>query len=342
MKCYSEPGLFSSAMKNISKKNFLVNAFEKCSSAVVGAGLFLVLALNTPNAAIASGTIQMGKAFATPEDAVLALTAAVNSQDGDELRDLFGSAYEDLQNPDHVQATNELEAFAAALNATNRVVYESATNYELDVGADVFPFPIPIVKSGQGYWFFDTEAGKEEILNRRIGRNELDVLQAMRAYVDAQREYASKDRRGDGVLEYAQRIASSPGKKDGLYWSPDLDGDISPLGPLVADAQTEGYHVQIRGQQATRAPFHGYYFKILTRQGASDPGGRYDYIINGHMIGGFALVAWPAEYGNSGVMTFVVNQRGKVFQRDLGPSTSEATSAMTEYDPSRGWSLSHE
>jgi hypothetical protein len=342
MKSYSRPGLFSSVMKNISKKNFLVNAFETCSPIVISAGLFLTLALNIPNAAIADSTTQMGKAFATPEDAVLALTAAVNSQAGNELGDLFGPAYEDLKNPDRVQATNELEAFAAALNATNRVVYESATHYELDVGPDAFPFPIPIVKSAEGYWFFDAEAGKEEILNRRIGRNELDVLQAMRAYVDAQRDYASKDHAGDGVLEYAQRIASSLGKKDGLYWSPDLDGELSPLGPLVADAQTEGYDVQARGQQATRAPFHGYYFKILTRQGSNDPGGRYDYIINGHMIGGFALIAWPAEYGNSGIMTFIVNQRGKVYQRDLGPNTSASAPAMTEYDPGRGWSLSHE
>lgn len=324
---------------NISKKNFLVSAFKGRSPAVACAGLFLTLIFNMPNGANA---VEMGKAFATPEDAVLALTAAVNSQDGNELRDLFGPAAEELQNPDRVQATNELEAFAAALNATNRVVYESATNYELDVGPDAFPFPIPIVKSQEGYWFFDAEAGKEEILNRRIGRNELDVLKGMRAYVDAQREYASKDHTGDGVLEYAQRIASSPGKKDGLYWSPDIDGEISPLGPLVADAQTEGYNVEAKGQPATRAPFHGYYFKILTRQGMSDPGGQYDYIINGHMIGGFALVAWPAEYGNSGIMTFVVNQRGKVYQRDLGADTSQLASSMVEYDPSQGWSLSHE
>jgi hypothetical protein len=330
MKFYSGHEWFSYPMKNIY------------SPIMLGAGIFLAMLLNLSSVVTAANTVQMGKAFATPEDAVLALTAVVNSQDVDELRALFGPAYEDLQNPDHVQATNELAAFAAALNVTNRVVYESATHYELDVGADGFPFPIPIVKSTEGYWFFDTEAGKEEILNRRIGRNELDVLQAMRAYVDAQREYASKDRTGDGVLEYAQRIASSPGKKDGLYWSPDIDGDLSPLGPLVADAQTEGYDVQARGQQVTRAPFHGYYFKILTRQGSNDPGGRYDYIINGHMIGGFAMVAWPAEYGNSGIMTFIVNQRGKVYQRDLGPNTSTAAAAMSEYDPGRGWSLSHE
>jgi hypothetical protein len=269
------------------------------------------------------------------------LVAAVNSQDSGELRALFGPEIEDLRNPDRVQATNELETFADALNATNRVVYESPTNYELDVGADGFPFPIPIVKSKEGYWFFDAEAGKQEILNRRIGQNELDVLKGMRAYVDAQREYATKDHTGDGVLEYAQRIASSPGKKDGLYWSPDIDGEISPLGPLVADAQGEGYNVETRGQQTTRAPFHGYYFRILTRQEASAPGGRYDYIINGHMIGGFAMVAWPAEYGNTGIMTFIVNQQGKVYQKDLGSDTSEMAPMMTYYDPA-GWTLSHD
>jgi hypothetical protein len=183
---------------------------------------------------------EMGKAFATPQAAVSALTLALNTHDSSELHQIFGPGAEDLQNPDRVQATNEMDNFATALNATNQLVRESAVKYELDIGADAWPFPVPIVqKSGQ--WYFDTEEGKGELLNRRIGGNELDVLKSMRAYVDAQREYASQDRNGDDVLEYAQRLASRPGKKDGLYWPLDLDGSMSPLGPLVAEAQTEGY-----------------------------------------------------------------------------------------------------
>jgi hypothetical protein len=193
-----------------------------------------------------------------------------------------------------------------------------------------------------GQWFFDTEAGVNELLNRRIGRNELDVLDTMRAFVDAQREFASKDRNGSGVLQYARRLASTPGKKDGLYWPADTDGEESPMGPFVADAQEEGYKVQVDGQSTTRVPFHGYYFKILTAQGSHAPGGKYNYIINGNMIGGFALVAWPADYGSSGIMTFIVNQQGRVYQKDLGPQTSQIAAAMTEYDPGPGWSLSHD
>jgi hypothetical protein len=205
----------------------------------------------------------------------------------------------------------------------------------LEIGNDFWPFAIPIVQNG-GAWYFDTKAGADELLSRRIGRNELDALDSVRAYVDAQREYASQDRNGDDVLQFAQRILSSPGAKDGLYWSPDIDGEISPLGPFFAEAQSKGY---FKNPQAANAPqpFNGYLFKILTRQGKHAPGGKYDYIVNGRMISGFALVAWPAEYGNSGVMTFIVNQRGAVYQRDLGPKTSKLAAEMTTYDPGPGW-----
>jgi hypothetical protein len=296
--------------------------------------LLLALMLIVPFKSVASE--EMGQAFSTPQAAVSALTLAMNSHDSAQLRKIFGPAAEDLQNPDRVQATNEMETFAKALNTTNQLVRESEMRYALNVGADAWPFPVPIIeKSGQ--WYFDTDEGKEELLNRRIGRNELDVLKSMRAYVDAQREYASQDRNGDGVLEYAQRISSSPGKKDGLYWPMDLDGSMSPLGPLVAEAQTEGYRAQVNGQETSRTPFHGYYFKILKRQGSSAPGGSYNYVINGRMIAGFALIAWPADYGNSGVMTFIVNQQGRVYQRDLGADTSRVASAMEEYNPGKGW-----
>ena len=162
----------------------------------------------------------------------------------------------------------------------------------------------------------------------------------MRAYVVAQREYAAMDRDGDQVLEFAQKFLSSPGKKDGLYWPPDLDGELSPLGPLVAQAQGEGYSVKARMEGAAPEPFHGYFFKVLTRQAASAPGGKHDYIINGNMIAGFALVAWPAEYGESGIMTFMVNQQGRVYQKDLGAITVKLAPAMKAYDPDKTWSVS--
>jgi hypothetical protein len=298
--------------------------------------LVLALALNLP---ITTSAADAGETFATPEEAVSALAQAIGAQDGNALRTVFGPAAADLHNPDRVQATNEFNAFTTALNATNRLVHESDTKCVLEVGTNSWPFPVPIVKK-DGRWFFDTEAGKEEIFRRRIGKNELATLEVMRAYVDAQREYASRDRNGDEVLEYAQRLTSTPGAKDGLFWPPELDGEISPLGPMVAEAQGEGYSMKAKGQETTRAPFHGYFFKILTGQGKHAPGGKYDYVINGHMIGGFALVAWPAEYGESGIVSFIVNQQGRVYQRDLGAKTDKLAAAMKTYDPDTSWSPS--
>ena len=193
-----------------------------------------------------------------------------------------------------------------------------------------------------GQWFFDTEAGKEELLNRRIGRNERLVLQSVRAYVQAQCEYAMKDRDGDEVLEYAQKFLSSPGTKDGLYWPSDLDGEVSPLGPLVAEAQAQGYRRSSREVGEEPQPFHGYYFKILTCQGKAAPLGKYNYIINGKMIAGFALVAWPADYAQSGIMTFIVNQQGRVYQKDLGLKTAKIAAGMKEYNPDSTWTISRE
>ena len=241
-------------------------------------------------------------------------------------------------NPDAVQAANEFAAFAAAFAETNRLVRESDTRRVLELGNDPWPFPVPIVRK-DGHWFFDTAAGKDELLNRRIGRNELETLKVVRAYVQAQREYASRDRDGDGVLEYAQNFLSTPGNKDGLYWSPEPDGEISPLGPLVAAAQAEGYR-KSTGEKSAPQPFHGYLFKILTRQGKHASGAKYDYVINGNMIGGFALVAWPAGYGETGIMTFIVNQQGRVYQKDLGPQTGKTAGTMKAYDPDKTWTVS--
>ena len=281
-----------------------------------------------------------GKSFATPEAAVAALRSATASADTNALRAILGPGGEDLQNPDRIQATTELKTFSSALAETNRLVHISDTRVLLELGDDLWPFPVPIVKKHDG-WFFDTDAGKDELLNRRIGKNELATIPAMRAYVDAQRDYASHDHDGDEVLEYAQRLVSSPGKEDGLYWPPAFDGDVSPLGPLVAYAQAEGYSPELREEEeAERGPFHGYYFKILTRQGKHAPGGKYNFVTNGNMIGGFALVAWPAEYGDSGIMTFIVNQQARVYQKDLGPTTSKIAQKMSTYDPDPTWKVS--
>ena len=283
---------------------------------------------------------ETGRTFATPEAAVAALTSAVNTTNRAELHAIFGPAADDLVNPDAVQAANEFAAFAAAFAETNRLVRESPSRRILELGSDHWPFPVPLVQQPGG-WVFDTAAGREEVLNRRIGGNELETLKVVRSYVQAQREYASRDRDGDDVLEYAQNFLSTPGNKDGLYWSPEPDGDLSPLGPLVAAAQTEGYR-KSTGEKSGPQPFHGYLFKILTRQGKYAPGGKYDYVINGHMIAGFALVAWPADYGESGIMTFIVNQQGRVYQKDLGPNTAKTAAAMKIYDPDKTWAVSRD
>jgi hypothetical protein len=282
---------------------------------------------------------ETGRTFATPEEAVSALNSAVTTTNRDELLAIFGPALKEIANPDRVQAANEYAAFAAALIKTNWLVHETDTDCTLELGADSWPFPVPIVQK-EGRWFFDTAAGKEEILNRRIGRNEIETLKAVRTYAKAQRKYAQHDRDGDEVLEYAQKIISSPGLKDGLYWPPELDGEVSPLGPAVAAAEALGYGKRVKDPESAPAPFQGYYFRILTGQGKHAPGGKYDYITNGNMIGGFALVAWPAEYGDSGIMTFMVNQQGRVYQKDLGTRTTAIAESIKVYDPDQTWTIS--
>jgi hypothetical protein len=320
---------------------------KRCLTAFPGAGSFLrtpslLLAWTLTCAfAVHAGEPQnTGRKFASPEDAVAALGLATAKADTNALRDVLGPSAEDLLNPDRIQSRNELETFSSALTKAHHLVPISKTRVILELGDDLWPFPVPIVKK-EGSWFFDTEAGKDELLSRRVGKNELATLPVMRAYVDAQREYASSDHDGDRVLEYAQRLVSSPGKQDGLYWPSEPDGEESPLGPLVAYAEGEGYSPELREEEEVeRGPYHGYLFKILTRQGKHAPGGKYDYVINGNMIGGFAMVAWPAEYGTSGVMTFIVNQEGRVYQKDLGPKTSKIAIKMKVYDPDPSWALS--
>jgi hypothetical protein len=276
--------------------------------------------------------------FSSPQAAVDALKVAVEARDTNALRAIFGPAGHSLVSGDVVEAAEERDLFMQRVQEKFNLVAKSDSKQELELGADGWPFPIPLVKQ-DGQWCFDVEAGKEEVLNRRIGVNELGAIQVCRAYVQAQREYASVDRNGDEVLEYAQHLRSSPGTHDGLYWSTRTGDELSPLGPLVAQARGEGYRRQTKILTDEPSPYHGYYFKILTRQGKHTPGGKYNYIINGHMIGGFALVAWPAEWANTGVMTFMVNQQGKVYQKNLGPKTASIAGAMTTYDPDPTWKL---
>lgn len=321
-----------------SSKSILMTSLRRFSPSIAPCHLALALACSGP---LALSAADIGKTFATPEEAVSALVAAASTDDFNALQVIFGPAAGDIENPDRVQATNEHRAFVSAFNQTNRIVRESDSRCVLEVGENSWPFPIPLVKR-DGQWFFDTEAGKDELVNRRIGKNELSTLQVVRAIAEAQREYATKDRDGDEVLEFAQKFRSAPGKKDGLFWPPDLDGEISPLGPLAAQAQDEGYGRGSREAGVAPEPFHGYFFKVLTRQAKSAPGGKYDYVINGSMIGGFALVAWPAEYGESGIMTFIVNQQGRVYQQDLGLKTAKIAAAMKEYNPDKTWTISRE
>jgi hypothetical protein len=250
---------------------------------------------------------------------------------------IFGPEGHQLVSPDVVQATAEFNRFVQRIQEKTRMDTNADGRITLEIGADAWPFPIPLVNQG-GQWSFDTAAGRTEILNRRIGQDELGAIDVCRAYVQAQREYASEDRLGDGVLAYAQFLHSTaPGKHDGLFWPAKSGEALSPLGPLVAAARVDGYHHAARMLNDEQAPYHGYYFKILTAQGKHAPGGRYDYLINGRMLAGFALVAWPAHWANTGVMTFIVNQDGKVYQRNLGKNTARIAPAMTRYDPDGEW-----
>src|SRR5262245_36639048 len=272
------------------------------------------------------------QAFKTPEEAASALVGAAKTGDRKAIVTVLGPDGEDIvSSGDDVADAATRQKFVAAYDAKHEIAMEGADKSIMVIGQEDFPLPIPLVRK-DGMWRFDTAAGREEILARRIGKNELDAIQASLAYVDAQNEYAEKDRTGAGMNTYAQRIISQPGKKDGLYWLTAQGEEESPLGELVAQATAQGYRVG-----GGRTPYHAYYFKILTKQGPAAPGGELDYVVNGKMIGGFALVAYPAEYRNSGVMTFIVNHVGDVFQKDLGPNTAQLAERMASYNPDSTW-----
>jgi hypothetical protein len=251
--------------------------------------------------------------FASPEEAIKALQRATEAKDQAALQEIFGPEFQSLQTGDQVQDANNAQRFAAAMAQSCHQAKESDDKITLEVGTNEWPMPIPLVKA-DGQWRFDTAAGKEEIINRHIGKDELCAIGVCRAYVTAQRQYASANPAIGGVVTYAQKFKSTPGKKDGLYWPATQNETASPFGPLVAEAHAEGY---VSHHGTGPHPFHGYYFRILTRQGEAAPGGKVDYMSDGNLTGGFALVAYPEHWDQSGIMTFIVNQDGKVYQRNL-------------------------
>jgi hypothetical protein len=280
--------------------------------------------------------------FDSPDQAVTALVTAAKNDDTNAIHLIFGPERADLISPDVVQADQAFRLFVQRLTEKTKIVNTSDSHATLELGLTGWPFPIPLVKQSDGKWFFDTDAGREEILCRRIGMDELGAMDVCEGFWDAQREYASRDRVGDGVFAYAQFLWSTPGTHDGLYWPTAPGEELSPLGPLIAQAHAAGYHHTAKMLNNQEAPYHGYFFKIMTRQGKHAPGGKYDYIINGHMVAGFALVAWPAKWGNTGVMTFIVNQQGKVYQKNLGPDTVKIAAGMKTYDPNDTWTLARD
>ena len=319
------------------------------AATIAFAGLFVAA---TPAQAPSKASASVQATFATPDEALQALVAAAKDKDRVALAKLFGPDYDQLLSGDEVEDNKDLAEFAAAVQESAQLQKVNDSKYTVTVGKDNWPTPVPVVQK-DGKWLFDTKAGLEEIINRRVGENELSAIATCRAYAVAQWEYYTEgDWDHDGVAEYAHKLISTPGKHDGLFWENAEGENPSPLGKLIAAASAEGY---VPAQEAPgaagkggsdkeqtsfgRAPYHGYYFKILTHQGPHAAGGKYGYIINGNMIAGYALVAYPDKWGNSGVMTFIINQQGRVYQKNLGPNTAKLAPAMAEYDPDPTWKL---
>jgi hypothetical protein len=280
--------------------------------------------------------VARARTFAQPEDAVKALTQAVRAGKVDEVRAIFGPEGRDLVDSDAADARGNRQVFAAAFREKWQLVDDGADRKTLVVGNEAWPFPVPLVKDESG-WHFDAAAGKEEVLNRRIGRNELAAIGVCNTYVAAQRLYAKHAHDGKRAGVYATTFRSDPGKQNGLYWPATRGQKRSPLGDLVAQAASEGRPL---GTDRTQpSPFHGYYFKVLTGQGAAAPGGAKDYVAKGEMSGGFALVAWPAQYEVTGIMTFVVNHEGTIREKDIGPGTDAEARGMTLFNPDGSWRM---
>ena len=300
----------------------------KSCAVLLMSGLLIAVTFGT-----CPGVPQDQDTFASPDEAVKALVDALKAFDAKALSAIFGPGSKDvISSGDPIADKTANERFINLYAQKNKLEETDANKVVLYLGNKEWPFPIPIVKK-DAVWQFDTNEGREEILARRIGRNELSVIQICLAYVDAQREYALKDR--DGLLAYAQKFVSDSGKKDGLYWEAKEGDEQSPLGPLVAAAQEQGYTGRQSGDKPV--PYHGYYYRILKAQGKHARGGSYDYVIKGKMIGGFALVAYPARYGSSGIMTFIVNHDGVVYQKDLGENSEKAALGMKLFNPDSTW-----
>lgn len=290
--------------------------------------LAIILMLVLPPAPAAADQ----QTFATPEAAVDALVKALEANDETALVAMFGAEHKTLVITGDRPADNAMRAQAAMeLKAFRALEEQGADRRVLLMGIQAWPMPIPLVRRAAA-WRFATEEGVDELLNRRIGGNERNAIHSLRAYLDAQRQYASRDRDGDGVLQYARRLASTPGKRDGLYWPAGADDDdVSPFGPLIAASAA-----YVAGRK-DGDPFRGYHFRILTRQGKSAPGGAYSYVINGRMIGGFAMIAYPSDYGANGVMTFIVNHNGRIYEADLGKDTGAVAAKIESFNPGPGW-----
>jgi hypothetical protein len=320
-------------------------------SALFTVAIFLGVAL-LASAPSARGQSSSPRVFSSAEDALQALVSASMAKDRAALARLFGPEYDQLLSGDDVEDAKDLDEFAAAVGESADLQKVNDSQYTVTIGKNNWPTPIPLVREN-GKWFFDTKAGLDEVINRRVGENEFAAMTTCRAYAVAQWEYYTQgDWDQDGVAEYAKNLISSPGTHNGLYWETAEEDKPSPLGKLIGAAQSEGYGPEPSTDenagkggsdrdvpQIDRAPYHGYYFKILTRQGPHAPGGKYSYIINGNMIAGYALVAYPDKWGNSGVMTFIISQQGRVYQKDLGADTAKVAAAMREYDPDPSWKL---
>jgi hypothetical protein len=310
---------------NRKKRN---SCFTHCGVLLMAAA-FVALMITNP---VQAQTVKQ-RSFASPEEAVKVLVETMKSKDIKSLEAFFGPGSKDLvSSGDPVSDNAMYDRFIKLFEEKNRLQEESAEKTVLYLGNEDWPFSIPIVKKN-ALWHFDAKQGRHEILARRIGKNELSTIQACLAYVDAQREYALEDRDGDALPEYAQKFLSDPGKRNGLYWKVKEGEKPSPLGPLAADANKQGY----KRQGGKPSPYYGYYYRILKAQGKNAPGGAYDYMVKGKMIGGFALVAYPAKYASSGVMTFIVNHDGVVYQKDLGRQTGKTALAMKLFDPDSTW-----
>ena len=285
-------------------------------------------------ATLATAATSVQRSFESPEAGVDALVEAVRASDQKMLRSILGPRSRKLvSSGDDVADARRRETFLREYGEASKIVLEGGAQATLLIGGDEWPLPIPLVKTA-GRWHFDASRGEKEILARRIGANELAAIQVCLAIVDAENEYAVQAAPGEGVPSYAQRFVSAPGKRDGLYWETAAGEPPSPLGPLLASAASEGY---AKSAHRTLAPYHGYYYKILTSQGADAPGGAYDYVVNGKMIGGFAVIAYPARYGASGIMSFMINHDGVVYEKNLGRNSASAADALENFNPDASW-----